>query len=168
MARHMLISRIKSLAAVAMVPVLFLSPACDQCSGLSTLPLEPTKFQLRNALGQDLWFGTLAKYDPDDLRVFLETNGLKIPLEFEVEPGLAPQPHVQFLLFPEYAGEGSIALALEDGDTLRFNYANYVLDENCEQKDVVAYVRQGEDRICEDCGIPEEDGGGGLFVKLIR
>ncbi len=168
MARPSLKSIFKSLAAFAIVPALFISPACDQCTGLSTLPLEPTKFQLRNALGQDLWFGTLSKYDPNDLGVFLETNGLKIPLEFEVEPGLAPQPHVQILLFPEYAGEGTIALALEAGDTLRFSYANYVLDENCEQKDVVAYVRQGEDRICEDCGIPEEDGGGGLFVKLIR
>ncbi|MBI1316801.1 hypothetical protein GC167_08100 [bacterium] len=161
--------RAKTLFATATAALaLVVSPSCDQCSSLNTLPPKPTFFQLRNALGQDLWFGTLAKYDPDELKVFLETNGLQVPVEFEVEPGLAPQPHVAVTLFPEYAGEGQMAFVLETGDTLRFQYANYVLEENCEQYDVVAYVRQGEDRVCEDCGIPEEDGGGGLFVKLLR
>jgi hypothetical protein len=120
--------------------------------------------RLLGASNQDLWFGSMATYHPDSLRVFKQTTQGLEPVDFIVNRN-ANTPHVAVALEPRDAlSTYYLQFNAQDTDTL--GYFVLISEINCQEGYQIGRIEHNGVLICNYCGVPADQGGSGEFVVL--
>ncbi|MDZ7846779.1 MAG: hypothetical protein U5L96_08405 [Owenweeksia sp.] len=121
--------------------------SCQECN-VSKDKGNPDRFiRLLNQQGEDLWFGTTARYNPDSVKFIHEREG---ELAKEVKTGTQSV----VIKFPETQDQPEeIIMQLDSvtSHTLTYNTLVFVNNE-CEQEYTLSYVKLNGEQMCGSCG----------------
>lgn len=155
------------LLTLSILSVSLFFVGCSECDSYLQRPLEESYFRLVDDLGNDLWFGPSNPFEADSAEVFVINQGQRIPLSTRVQDNPNGVRYVAFTL-PPTAGnqQAETIIHLGPSDSVNFFYVTVTDQENCEEFEEVSFILQGDQLICNRCGIPEIDGGSGLYIPI--
>lgn len=158
----------RKILPVLSLVIVFLHIGCKECDSYIDRPLEESYFRLVDDLGNDLWFGPSNPFEADSAEVFVKNLGQRIPLPTRVQDNPNGVRYVAFTLPPTASNQqAETIIHLGPSDSVNFFYVTITDQENCEEFVEVSFILQGDQLICSRCGIPEIDGGSGLYIPII-
>jgi hypothetical protein len=152
------------LMRLFLIVVVWQATGCSKCDEVTPTAWPLARLRLLGANNQDLWFGSMATFDPDSLRVYKPgTQGL-VAVDVIVNRN-ANTPHVAVALEPRDAiSTYYFQFKAQDTDTIAY----FVLIEevNCQESYQIGRMEQNGTLICNYCGVPADQGGPGEFALL--
>lgn len=140
------------------VMIAFIATSCNDCSLVQDTGNPDRQFRLRDAQGNDLWFGDSAKFDPNTVVFEHQTKGVLIT---QVN---ASNKSVGVMIPLTTEDEEQIFVHLDSTNTETLRYVSFAYESKCEKKYELSYMFQNGVKICTLCGSTEFEDDPNIYL----